>query len=152
MNFWHTLQIAALLVLAAACTTGEDNTNEAQTEKQEIETQDSHGGELRLNDGKKWEANPETTEGIRNMEVAMAGFTPTEDPAAWMELKDDLETNFQYIFAKCTMKGEAHDQLHNFLYPMKPLFADFASENPDSRMEAFASLEKHLAIYDDYFE
>lgn len=30
------------------------------------------------------------------------------------KLYDSLQVEFKTIFAKCTMKGESHNQLHNF--------------------------------------
>jgi hypothetical protein len=49
------------------------------------------------------------------------------------------------------MTGEAHDQLHNYLLPMKPLFKDLAAEDLATRKSALGNLTKHLSEYSAYF-
>jgi len=70
-----------------------------------------------LNDGQLWEANPETTQGIKNMQQLMADFSI--DSGNSEELIVHLKDEFALIFKKCTMTGEAHEQLHNYLIPLK---------------------------------
>jgi hypothetical protein len=60
-------------------------------------------------------------------------------------LKDSLQVEFKTIFQKCTMKGEAHDQLHNFLIPVKKELDQLSVENIDE-------LTKYLKTYSNYFQ
>ena len=105
-----------------------------------------------LDNGLKWTANPETTTGIQNMLKLTDAFSATADADAYSKLKTGLENEFQLIFKNCTMKGEAHNQLHNYLLPMKDMFGGLASSKQESRQESFRKLQAHLSAYADYFE
>ncbi|MCC6401741.1 MAG: hypothetical protein IT227_13335 [Flavobacteriales bacterium] len=98
-----------------------------------------------LNNGQRWKANPETTSGIANMVGILGAYEPASgDPAA---LKAALEEEFGLIFERCTMEGEAHEQLHNYLLPIHHQLRDFTATE-----EQHAALSAHLAAYGDHFE
>jgi len=118
-----------------------------QTEEEAHESE----GVLELNNGNLWMANAETTEGIQNMTKLISNYTDTENMEAYPELKTKLETEFGAIISKCTMTGEAHDQLHNYLLPMKPLFKDLTAEDLATRKSGLEKLTKHLSEYSAYF-
>jgi hypothetical protein len=105
-----------------------------------------------LNDGEKWEANPETTEGIKNMTNLVHGFSKDQDQNAYMGLRSQLEGEFTMILQKCTMTGEAHDQLHNYLLPMKDKFEGLTSEDPAVRQNNLDKLNALLSEYSKYFQ
>ncbi len=107
---------------------------------------------VHLNEGQKWEANAETTEGIENMTTIVSQFNASEGEKDYAELKTSLESEFQMIFQKCTMTGEAHEQLHNYLLPMKYMFAALDSEDQGLKEEKASELQAHLAEYSNYFE
>lgn len=109
------------------------------------------GAGLVLDNGQKWKANPETTTGVANMVQLAQSFTDTGKSSAYAVLKTQLEDEFTLIFKQCTMKGEAHNQLHTFLLPLKPLFKELASSNLSTRKESLAKLKVHLAEYTNYF-
>lgn len=115
-----------------------------------------HHGEataVQLDNGKRWKANPETTSGIAAMQAIMAKYEGgASDENARKALRGELEAAFHDIFKQCTMKGEAHDQLHNYLLPMKGLFEKIESHTPGESEQAFGQLKKHLAEYRVYFE
>lgn len=108
--------------------------------------------EVRLNEGEKWEANPETTEGIKAMQQSVNDFLAEESDKDFALLKEDLEMEFQNIFQKCTMTGEAHEQLHNYLLPMKHIFEELGSMDEALLDEKLGELQDHLAEYSNYFE
>lgn len=116
---------------------------------------DTHGQEeakLILDNGNKWKANAETTEGVLKMKTLLSSFTDRENPKAYLTLKQNLENELNIIFSKCTMKGEAHDQLHNFLIPIKDMIKGLDAAELSSRQETVKKLESHLALYENYFE
>lgn len=83
-------------------------------EKEKIkvaETAHKNENKVVLNDGARWAANAETTKGVNNMIKITDLFTTTENEEAFKTLTDSLEAEFAMIFKKCTMKGEAHNQL-----------------------------------------
>jgi hypothetical protein len=104
-----------------------------------------------LDNGKKWSANPETTTGIKNMIALMDQFTETDRVSAYKELGDGLQNEFDEIFKNCTMKGEAHDQLHNYLLPMVKRMKMLKRGGIQECKESFLWLSKHLASYETYF-
>lgn len=99
-----------------------------------------------LDNGRRWKANPETTEGIANMQRILTGYDPVAGDAA--ALKAELDEEFKLIFERCTMTGESHDQLHNYLIPIHHALADLDGNDAMDR-DAMATL---LARYSDYFE
>jgi hypothetical protein len=50
------------------------------------------------------------------------------------------------------MKGEAHEQLHNYLLPMRPMFDSLGSNKIETCKTAFTQIKNHLEEYSDYFE
>lgn len=99
---------------------------------------------VQLDNGKKWQANLETTQGIRNMQSLLGGAT---DNTA--ELSAQLENEFNLIFKNCTMTGEAHEQLHNYLLPMKDQLKQLKDSNTKAQRE---EIQAYLKTYDNYFE
>ena len=122
---------------------------EAKTEVKEVVEEST---ELQLNEGEKWKANPETTKGVENMIAYMDAFTDADNISAYHELNDSIKSEFTGIFQKCTMKGEAHNQLHNFLIPIKDQFDALGSNNLDSCKAGIIHLKDHLRIYFNFFE
>jgi hypothetical protein len=105
-----------------------------------------------LDNTKLWQANLETTEGIKKMQSIMHSFSEEDDVTAYASLKDELEVEFTNIFQKCTMKGEAHNQLHNYLKPMIGIFEGLESSDLKTCKTNFKTMENHLAGYTNYFE
>jgi hypothetical protein len=82
----------------------------------------------------------------------MHSFSDRNNATSYASLKNELETEFTTIFQKCTMKGEAHNQLHNYLKPMVPIFEGLESNNLDICKANFKAMKKHLAGYANYFK
>ncbi len=100
---------------------------------------------VELDNGQRWKANPETTTGIASMVDILGAYDPVSgDPA---ELKAALEEEFGLIFERCTMEGEAHNQLHNYLLPIHHQLRDFAATEAQR-----SAMGEHLAAYSNYFE
>jgi hypothetical protein len=74
------------------------------------------------------EANSETTEGIYAMLALIEEFQ-NQFSSDYAGLQENLTIEFQTIFKKCTMKGEAHDQLHNYLMPLKEELDQLSAKN-----------------------
>jgi len=106
---------------------------------------------LTLNEGEKWAANAETTQGVNNMRALMASYEGNEKIEKFQELQDTLQSEFQLIFKRCTMTGEAHNQLHHFLIPIKESFAGLKSKNMAEAQRTYQALKQHLELYNQYF-
>ncbi len=72
---------------------------------------------LALDNGKKWKANSATTIGIKNM-IAITGDFKGADTADYHYLGLVLFDEYVKIFEQCNMMGEAHAQLHAYLFPL----------------------------------
>ena len=112
MTTKHQILIAFSLILSiTACENAVKEKEEIKTEIKVEETAHKDENKVQLNDGVRWAANAETTEGVNNMIKITDLFTTTENEEAFKTLTDSLEAEFAMIFKKCTMKGEAHNQL-----------------------------------------
>lgn len=106
---------------------------------------------VQLNNGERWDANPETTSGIEKMAALATNFQDKNELAGFHDLKGKLESEFNLILQNCTMSGEAHNQLHNYLVPMKTLFDELGSSDIEICRKAVNSLKTHLEEYGKYF-
>jgi hypothetical protein len=107
--------------------------------------------EVQLNQGAKWQANLETTAGIRAMQESMDAYISGSPPENYKALQKKLESDLQLIFQQCTMTGEAHNQLHNYLLPLKKMMDDLDAGDPVKGKETFIRIQQHLAAYDQFF-
>jgi len=107
---------------------------------------------VQLNNNARWKANQETTEGIKKMLKTVSDFSSDASIEDYKTLKLNLEKDFSEIFQKCTMKGEAHNQLHNYLKPMLPMFDAFESDDASIRSSNLKKMKRHLSGYLNYFE
>ncbi len=133
---------------------GAEQTDAHQHETPANKQTDEHEGDevLQLNNGNLWEANLETTEGINKMKLLIESFSDRDNMEAYTDLKQNLEKEFGTILMKCTMTGEAHNQLHKYLVPMKDLFEGMGAPDLNSRKESLDKINVHLGAYTKYFE
>ncbi len=118
------------------------------------ENQDSTDKVLSLNNGLKWKANKETSQGVSNMldlvnKSLEKESLSIEDCEA---LSVGLKKEYQFIFKNCTMTGPAHEQLHNFLTPILRHIKTLKSEDQLESKNALQSLQIHLVTYVEYFQ
>lgn len=117
-------------------------------EKTEVEQEDDFQfATVSLDEGQLWEANAETTQGIKNMQQLIADYSTENGNTE--ELITNLQAEFVMIFKKCTMTGEAHEQLHNYLIPLKFKIENFSEGKIDKNSD---DIEKYLKDYFNYFQ
>jgi len=141
------LFISAFLAAFVTLSCGEQNNHQHSEEEQSIAKEKL---ELSLNNGRKWEANPETTEGVQSMIQLVETFD--NQNSSTTALKSDLESEFTMIFKKCTMEGKAHNQLHNFLLPLRKMFKELESSDIAIQNKTMKRIHEQLTLYQDYFE
>lgn len=150
------LCVAFSMAMLSACQNNSKSRNqEAADVHDTIVHHEEHGQQVSpvsLNNGKKWIANAETTEGINKMTALMTKFTHQPKADDYRSLKVNMETEFNLILQKCTMTGEAHEQLHKYLIPMTELFKKLNSEDMEVCLKAFDELKQHLTEYGNYFQ
>ena len=136
-----TLTVALFVIVSCS-----EMTKEVKQEIEVTEVEKPAAPEVQLNDGERWIANQATVEGIENLSVMVSRFDPSDQ--SYDSLQSNLRDEFGLIFKNCTMKGEAHEQLHNYLLPLMELFGKLTLED---REKAVAEIKEHLARFDTYF-
>lgn len=108
--------------------------------------------EIKLDNGNKWEANPETNEGVDTMlEMVKTSNPKTVDDYHALATKLNEEKNF--VVKKCTMEGPSHDNLHVFLHPLiEKIDALGKVSTVDEGAEITTNIKENLAGYYNYFQ
>lgn len=159
MNHRFTLVAVALALFTFGCSEQADRDDHSDAAAHGTVGQDHSdhpdGSELsadaevpavKLDNGERWVANPETTSGIANMVAVIEKQAAA--PADANVVKAELEDEFALIFERCTMTGEAHDQLHNYLIPIHQRLSGFDA----SDAAQLAEMKSYLATYGNYFK
>jgi hypothetical protein len=109
------------------------------------------GINVNLNNGAKWEANVETTQGMGAM-LGMVGDMPGNPTLEdYRALHEKLLTSFQSILQKCTMTGEAHNQLHNYLIPLKEKIEKLKEGDLETCKRVVPDIKDYLLKYSHFF-
>jgi hypothetical protein len=113
---------------------------------------DAAGAALKLNDGKKWQADQHTNEAMAGISKSLA-----EQPSASTEelnaLGNDLKTRVDALVQGCTMTGPEHQQLHVFLEEFIPAVEHLAQETDAAKAKEAHQQVSHLAEeYGKYFQ
>lgn len=100
---------------------------------------------INLNDGKKWTVDSIMMVYIRAMETDIQAYSQSKETE---RLSDSLQTNIGRLTASCTMKGQAHDELHKWLLPFIAT-ADSLKEKKEEN--SLKNLEAALTRFHIYF-
>ncbi len=108
--------------------------------------------EMKLDNGNKWQANLETTEGVDKM----LGLVKSSDPKTvedFHTLASKLNEDKNVVVKKCTMEGPSHDNLHVFLHPLiEKIEALGKVTTAEEGVEVTASIKENLEGYYNYFQ
>ena len=133
----------------SSCSNGMKETPEHEHQQPQHE---APAADIKLDNGKKWVANKETTEGINNMISYVNGLPAAPAAEDYSALKQKLETEFNQILQRCTMTGEAHNQLHNYLMPMNEYIRQLGSPDVSLSKQSVTALRGYLEKYFQYFQ
>ncbi len=132
-----------------------EGVHEHEMEEMAAETHTMHNSwvnEIKLDNGNKWEANLETTEGVDKM----LNLVKSNDPKTvedYHALASKLNEEKNYVVKKCTMEGPSHDNLHVFLHPLiEKIEALGKVSSTDEGAEVTASIKENLEGYYNYFQ
>ncbi len=112
---------------------------------------DTWVNDIILNNGIKWSANMETTDGVREMLTLIKDnkTTTTDD---YKKLGIALNNVKNTVVKECTMKGASHDNLHVWLHPLIEKIELLQKvENAEKGEQLTSNIKKHLKGYYDYF-
>ncbi len=90
----------------------------------------------------RWEVNDATREGVKAMRSLVS------DGADVTGLKEALVNEMALIFERCTMTGEGHEHLHDYLLPLLTM----AQALPDTASaQDVQAIRSHLARFEEEF-
>lgn len=152
--------VAMLSAVLIGCKDNKQNEGEkvSQTEVQEITTDNTVAlnnswlEEIQLDQGTKWEANIETTQGVNEMAAIIEKSSPktVED---YHRLAEQLNEQKNFIVKECTMEGPSHDNLHVFLHPLIEKIDALAKvSSKNEAEEILESVQKNIDEYYNYFK
>ena len=107
--------------------------------------------EIKLDNGKKWQANSETNEGVLKMQNSIKDFS-SNTLEGYYELAEKLNVDKNYVIKNCTMKGDSHDNLHVWLLPLIAKLDALSEANTiEEAAKLKQSIEENVNEYSDYF-
>lgn len=152
------LLLTVFTVYSVSCTDppggdpADKNLNKSNTDT--IAQNHSHedGERIVLNDGKKWAVDPPMMVHLRNMENEVNAFSE-KNSTDYSALALSLEKHINLLTSNCTMKGQAHDELHKWLLPFIDLTEAFGEAATQEEAAAlFAEIETAFTTFNVYFE
>lgn len=106
--------------------------------------------ELKLNNGKKWQANRANSKGIAKMEKIIDTLdVKTFNPA---KVSYYLNREITMMMTMCGIAGEAHDQFHNYVIPLREQINGLQLANDIAKEPLLASIRQELVRYERYFK
>ena len=108
--------------------------------------------DIKLDDGQKWQANTETTEGVEKM-LNLVKTSDLKTVEGYHNLASKLNEDKNFVVKKCTMKSLSHDNLHVFLHPLiEKIEALGKVESSEEGAVVTASIKENLEYYYPYFQ
>ncbi|MCG2460016.1 hypothetical protein K8352_04610 [Flavobacteriaceae bacterium F89] len=157
-----TVIAIAVLSLAIGCKEGQKKKSHETETNVEIVDRGSHAGvnqvpddtwvdEIVLDNGVKWNANKETTDGVAKM-LSLIGDSKATTSEAYRELGGSLNEVKNNVVKECTMEGASHDNLHVWLHPLiEKIGLLQKTETGEEGAKLTANIKNHLEGYFDYF-
>lgn len=145
-----TIVLSVFLLFSCNDKTNNETTEGTETiQTTEAETHNHSDDEtIQLDGNKKWKVDDNMMVHIRNMEKDVADFD-NSNPENYQILADNLKENLDLLTSNCTMKGQAHDELHKWLLPYLDLVDDFSK---DKSAEQFTEIQHSFTTFNQYFE
>lgn len=126
--------------------------NSSKAEQTHSEEHEGHSEAIALNNGKKWKVDEHMLVCIRRME-SEAKISDKDGKQNHKALSDSLTKNIELLTSNCTMKGQAHDELHKWLLPFIEQVESFSktAEKTDSN-QAVKEFQASFEVFNKYFE
>lgn len=115
-------------------------------------TDNSWVKEIKLDSGKKWDSNLETTDGVEKM-IVLVKSSESKTVEGYHTLAKELNEVKNYVVKECTMEGASHDNLHVFLHPLiEKIDALGKVSTEDAGAKIKESIQENLNGYYNYFQ
>ncbi|CAG5082932.1 hypothetical protein [Parvicella tangerina] len=148
-NSFLSIAITSVLLLAGCqeSSAPENPSNESQTPTQETVEDGLH-----LVGDKKWKVPPGMMENIDEQMELVIFYDETSD-TLHQELGQKLDDLCKTLVQECTMTGEAHNVLHEWLIPYWETIDSLKEvKDMDQGDKLINDLYVHYATFEDYFE
>ncbi len=153
-----TLLLIAITLLVGCNSTEKQKETEnsdiqAQVQEQEDDLLSTQWKkDIQLNNGAKWAANLETTQGVKEMQNIIKDHA-TSTIEEYHHMANQLNEVKNTVVQECTMKGASHDNLHIWLYPLiEKINALAETNNLDEATSIKLSIEDNLNAYTTFFQ
>lgn len=114
--------------------------------------QESHLDGISLNNGEKWTVNAEMKPHIQEGKEILEAYQ-ADGGSDYKALAEQLERANAELIKSCTMDGESHNQLHNWLLPHMKLISKLKEAPNEAKAEqVIEELEESFKIYEKYFQ
>jgi hypothetical protein len=118
----------------------------------------SHHGEhgleqeaLVLNNGQKWKVDANMMVHIQQIFTDVES-TSAEETKDYKALDEKLIANINLLTGDCTMKGQAHDELHKWLLPFIALANDLENRSgTEAQEDWFREVQASMTTFNSYF-
>lgn len=163
----YTLHLLFCGLVFSATTMAENNhAHHSQIDADTAQHQHSHNGELRLNQGNKWQTDQALRQAMKNIRVATdaavqsAHSSPGHnlDKQQAEMLADQVNQQVERIFKECKLPAEADAVLHGLLADMLQAAQQLRQADAhdrhslqQTRLQALHRLQEALDMYPQYF-
>jgi len=107
---------------------------------------------LVLDNGQKWTIISSMDVYLQEMEDLVTNFKG-ENLEDHQELAKELKDNIGLLTSNCTMKGQAHDELHKWLLPYIELVDNYSkADSKQAAARHFAKVKSSFEAYNKYFK
>lgn len=148
------LAVSVSILIFTSCS-NENKTSDKATSNQETEVQQAKPEKaVQETSTSKWQANPETAEGMLMIKQIVKNFWETaEENRNYAMTGQELSYQTDYIIKNCNMKGEDHDQLHLVLEPLlKEISVVVNAASYEEADKSLKEIEKLVTQFEEKFE
>lgn len=149
-KIWIPLLCLGLLTGCEQNTTQEETIKKDQTAIENVEAETHQA--LQLSENGRWQVNEEMIPFIAEGEKLIQDFVEQQN-SDFEQLAQQLEDINNKLITSCTMTGESHDQLHNWLHPHLKLVADLKiNPTKETAQRVMEQLNLSYEEYHKFFE
>lgn len=143
---------ASLFLLSCENTSGEKSKEQTETATSAEHHHDGETETIQLNNGEKWNVDTPMLLHIRKMESDVLAFGQAEQKD-YDALTAKLQTNIDLLTSGCTMKGQAHDELHKWLLPYINLVNELSEAKDETEAaKHFEIIKASFVTFNQYFQ
>jgi len=133
----------------------ENHDDHKHQEEAVVQEENHHHDEIEeivLDNGNKWKVVETMAVYILNMEKAVNEFETLENKD-YAVLAKTIDENITELTSKCTMEGQAHDELHKWLVPFIELSEKFdGATELENQENIYQKFKASFETYNTYFE